>query len=118
LGDEGQRTTALAALDCDAVARSSYALGGGETLAYCDTIGRIFDVLGRPRRIVRVPGLPALLNVAGAVIPGSELTSDVARRMNMDLDFDDGSAARDFGYAPRAFLSGGHADLFGSLDQS
>ena len=109
---------ALAALDCDAAAGRSYALGGGETVAYCDMIGRIFDVLGRPRRFVRVPGLPALLDIAGAVIPGSELTGDVARRMNMNLDFDDGSAARDFGYAPRAFLSGGHADPFGSRDQS
>ena len=104
---------ALAALDCDAAVGRSYALGGGETLAYRDMIGRIFDVLGRPRRIVRAPLLPAMLDVAGTVLPGSELTGDVARRMNMDLDFDDGSAARDFGYAPRGFLSGDRADLFG-----
>ena len=81
-------------------------------------IGRIFDVLDRPRRIVRTPLLPVMLDVAGAVLPGSELTGDVARRMNMDLDFDDGSAARDFCYAPRGFLSGGRADLFGDRDQS
>ena len=109
---------ALAALDCDTAAGRSYALGGGETLAYRDMIGRIFDVLDRPRRIVRTPLLPVMLDVAGAVLPGSELTGDVARRMNMDLDFDDGSAARDFGYAPRGFLSGGRADLFGDRDQS
>jgi len=109
---------ALAALDCDTAAGRSYALGGGETLAYRDMIGRIFDVLDRPRRIVRTPLLPVMLDVAGAVLPGSELTGDVARRMNMDLDFDDGSAARDFCYAPRGFLSGGRADLFGDRDQS
>ncbi len=104
---------ALAALDCDAAAGKNYALGGGETLAYRDMIGRIFDVLDRPRRFVRTPFLPVMLDIAGAVIPGSELTGDVARRMNMDLDFDDGSAARDLGYTPRRFLSGGRADLSG-----
>lgn len=60
-------------------------------------IARIFAVLGKTTRIVRVPLLPGLLGVAGTLIPGSELTGDVARRMNADLDFDDGAAARDFG---------------------
>ena len=62
--------------------------------------------------------LPAMLGVAGALIPGSELTGDVARRMNIDLDFDDGSAARDFGYTPRPFLQAGSTDLFGSDTQT
>lgn len=105
---------ALAALASPAAAGRTYALGGGETLAYREMISRIFAALGRGPRCVRVPGLPALLAFAGAVIPGSELTADVARRMNMDLDFDDGAATADFGYAPRAFLAGGRADLFGA----
>lgn len=105
---------ALAALDSAAAAGSGYALGGGETLAYRDMITRIFEVLGRRDRLVRVPLLPVMLDVAGGVIPGSELTGDVARRMNLDLDFDDGAAGRDFGYAPRGFLDGGVADLFGA----
>jgi hypothetical protein len=76
-------------------------------------ISRIFGVLDKPVRIVRTPLLPAILDVAGRVVPGSELTGDVARRMNADLDFDDGTAAREFGYAPRPFLQGGRADLVG-----
>ncbi len=81
-------------------------------------IGRIFTVLGKSPRVVPVPMLPALLGLAGTLIPGSELTGDVARRMNLDLDFDDGTAARDFGYAPRPFLQAGLTDLFGSGAQA
>ncbi len=105
---------AIAALDTDGAAGRDYALGGGETLTYRDMIGRIFEVLGKPPRIVRLPMLPPVLDIAGALLPDSELTGDVARRMNMDLVFDDGSAGRDFGYTPRRFLSGGRKDLFGS----
>ena len=111
-------TTALAALDNGITIGRSYALGGGETLAYRDMVGRIFAAMGKSPRIVRVPMLPAMLGVAGALIPGSELTGDVARRMNIDLDFDDGSAARDFGYTPRPFLQAGSTDLFGSDTQT
>ena len=109
---------ALAALDKEITVGRSYALGGGETLAYREMIGRIFEAMGKSPRIVPVPMLPALLAVAGSLIPGSELTGDVARRMNFHLDFDDGSAARDFGYAPRPFLQAGLTDLFGSDTQA
>lgn len=109
---------ALAALDKEITVGRSYALGGGETLAYRDMVARIFTVLGKSPRIVPVPMLPALLAVAGSLIPGSELTGDVARRMNIDLDFDDGSAARDFDYTPRPFLQAGLIDLFGADTQT
>ncbi|MBO6783517.1 MAG: NAD-dependent epimerase/dehydratase family protein [Alphaproteobacteria bacterium] len=107
-------TAALATLETGVAVGREYALGGGETLDYRTMIARVFEVLGKPSRIVRVPFLPQMLSVAGALSPGSELTGDVARRMNADLDFDDGTASRDFGYAPRAFLSGGRRDLFGA----
>ena len=109
---------ALLALENDETVGRTYALGGGETLTYRDMIARIFAVLGRPERIVSVSMLPALLSVAGTLLPGSELSGDVAHRMNIDLDFDDGSAGRDFGYAPRPFLSAGLDDLSRSSVQS
>ncbi len=104
---------ALAALDVPGTHGRIYALGGAETLPYREMITRIFATLGRRPRILNVPGLPQILAAAGAIIPGSELSADVARRMNIDLAFDDGSAAADFGYAPRSFLAGGIRDLFG-----
>lgn len=104
---------ALAALEAPEALGGTFALGGGETLTYREMITRIFEVLGRTPRLVRVPALPNLLSLAGAVIPGSELTADVARRMAVDLAYDEGEAAAAFGYAPRPFLSGGRSDLFG-----
>lgn len=104
---------ALSALDIPQTHGRIYALGGAETLSYRDMVARIFQALGRPPRMVNVPGLPQMLALAGAVIPGSELSADVARRMNVDLAYDDGSAATDFDYAPRSFLSAGIQDVFG-----
>tara|TARA_R110002110_G_scaffold376568_2_gene586579 strand:- start:85155 stop:86039 length:885 start_codon:yes stop_codon:yes gene_type:complete len=104
---------ALSALGNPQAQGRIYALGGAETLSYREMIARIFRALGRSPRMVSVPGLPQILALAGAVIPGSELSADVARRMNQDLAFDDGAAATDFGYAPRDFLAGGEQDLFG-----
>ena len=104
---------ALLMLENEAKIGGSYALGGAEALPYREMITRIFGAVDKPVRIVRVPMLPTVLDVAGRVVPGSELTGDVARRMNADLDFDDGKAAREFGYNPRPFLQGGRADLEG-----
>lgn len=105
---------ALLALADETTIGRTYALGGADILTYRDMVERIFATLEKPSRILRVPMLPAILDVAGRVTPGSELTGDVARRMNLDLDFDDGTAAREFGYKPRPFLQGGKADLMGS----
>jgi nucleoside-diphosphate-sugar epimerase len=88
---------ALAALDRPQSIGKFYALPGGETLAYRAMIERIFEALGRRPRFVRIPGLAAV--------------SDLAKRMARDQAFDIGPAARDLGYAPRRFLSGGRGDL-------
>ncbi|HWA45258.1 MAG TPA: NAD-dependent epimerase/dehydratase family protein [Hypericibacter adhaerens] len=88
---------ALAALDRPQAIGRTYALPGGETLSYRAMIERIFAALGRPPRLIRVPGLAAV--------------SDLAKRMARDQAFDIGPAARDLGYAPRRFLSGGRRDL-------
>ncbi len=88
---------ALAALESPAAVGMTYALPGGETLAYRAMIERIFETLGRSPRLIRIPGLAAI--------------SDLANRMARDQAFDIGPAARDLGYAPRRFLSGGRSDL-------
>jgi nucleoside-diphosphate-sugar epimerase len=80
-----------------------YDMPGGETLPYAEMVGRIFDGLNMPRRIVRVP-VPVwklAFLVAGLLLPGA--TSAMGNRMSEDLVFDATSAARDFGWTPRAF---------------
>jgi len=88
---------ALAALDRPQSIGKFYVLPGGETLPYRAMIERIFEALSRRPRFIRVPGLAAV--------------SDLAKRMARDQAFDSGPAARDLGYAPRRFLSGGRGDL-------
>ena len=102
---------ALAAIDCRAAHGQTYYLCGGETLAYREMIGRIFDCLGRRRRLVPVPFLGTLAALWGQLSGNPAITADMAWRMNRDLAFDDGPARLDFGYSPRGFLGGGRDDL-------
>ena len=102
---------ALAVLDCRAAHGQTYYLCGGETLAYREMIGRVFDCLGRRRRLVSVPFLGTLAALWGRLGGNPAITADMARRMNRDLAFDDGPARRDFAYSPRGFLGGGRDDL-------
>ena len=102
---------ALAVADRPDLAGRAFNLGGGETLPYREMIGRIFDALGRPRRLVTVPGLPWIAAAYAGLGGPSTLTADAVRRMGRDLAFDDGSASAAFAYAPRHFLTGGRADL-------
>lgn len=102
---------ALAVADRPDLAGQAFNLGGGETLPYREMIGRVFDALGRRRRFLQVPGLPWIAAAYGRLGGPATLTADAVRRMNRDLAFDDGAAARDFGYAPRCFLAGGVNDL-------
>lgn len=104
-------TAAIQTLNMATTAGKSYELGGGETLTYRDMIGRIFDALGRPRRIIRVPLLGLLAGAWGRLSGNPVFTADVVNRMSRDLVFDQGDATRDFGYAPRPFLANGLADL-------
>ena len=93
----------LAAIGCDGL-RDAYEISGGETLPYHEMVSRIFDWLGRPPRLARIP-LPlvrAALPVAN-LLPGLASMATMAVRMNEDLVFDHGAAARDFGFQPRSF---------------
>jgi nucleoside-diphosphate-sugar epimerase len=64
-------------------------LGGSETFPYDELVMRIFDQLGRRRRIVRLPlpMLRVLIRVARAF--GRPWTEQMADRMNRDLTADD-----------------------------
>lgn len=80
-----------------------YDLSGGEILSYREMVGRIFDGLGMPRRVVPVPawlwrtGLPFAL----PFFPG--LKGTMVDRMAKDMTFDSSAAAEDLGWSPRAF---------------
>jgi len=96
---------AVAVIDVDATHGRSYALPGGETLAYAQMVERTLASLQPPARLIQVPGglFKLVLGAAHAVgrMPG--LGNAALARMGEDLVFDAEPARRDFGYAPRRF---------------
>lgn len=83
----------------------AYNLAGGETLSYRAMVERIFQALGRRPRILPVPLAiyRTALRMARLHPRLRNLSPDVADRMNQDLVFDYGDAARNLGFRPRSF---------------
>jgi nucleoside-diphosphate-sugar epimerase len=94
---------AMAAAASPTTPGRAYDLPGGETLTYKAMVERIFLGLDRTPRIVCAPLVlwRLGLRLAGNRLPGA--TAAMGERMNQDLTFDGGPAARDFGWAPRTF---------------
>lgn len=96
---------ACAVLAAPATHGRSYALGGGEVLAYEDMVGRVLAALPRPARLWRIPRwlFASALHGAHALGRLQGMNAAALQRMREDLVFDLEPARRDFGYAPRAF---------------
>jgi nucleoside-diphosphate-sugar epimerase len=94
---------AIAAAGSAAAVNKVYALPGGETLAYREVIGRIFDGMRLPRRTISVPPLlwRAGFMLAKPLFPGANVA--MGTRMMKDMTFDSTPAIRDLGWKPRAF---------------
>ena len=95
----------LAVVDADAAGGRSYALPGGETLAYARMVERTLASLRPPARLIQVPAplFRAALAAAHAFGKLQGLGNAAVARMGEDLVFDAEPARRDFGYAPRGF---------------
>jgi nucleoside-diphosphate-sugar epimerase len=94
---------ALAAAASSRAANKIYAIPGRDTITYREMVGRIFDGLHRPRRVVAVP--PALWRAAFALAGPFISNANVAmgNRMAKDMIFDPTPAIQDFGWNPREF---------------
>ncbi|MBQ8103962.1 MAG: NAD-dependent epimerase/dehydratase family protein [Afipia sp.] len=94
---------ALQAAASEAAINHIYNVPGLETVTYREMIGRIFDGLGKPRRIIPMPPLlwRAAFHMARRAFPNAN--AEMGARMSKDLVFDGSSAARDFGWRPRPF---------------
>ena len=101
---------AIQAAASEAAVDKTYALPGGEIVSYREMVGRIFDALGRPRRIVSAP--PIVWRMAFALakpfFPGANAA--MGNRMAKDMVFDGAPAVADFGWKPRPFRP-----VFGAL---
>ena len=94
---------ALAAAHSAAAANKIYATPGRDTISYREMVGRIFDGLDKPRRVVGVP--PPLWRAAFALARPFIANANVAmgNRMAKDMIFDATPATQDFGWNPREF---------------
>ncbi|MEH2483531.1 nucleoside-diphosphate-sugar epimerase [Nitrobacteraceae bacterium AZCC 2146] len=94
---------ALAAANSLAAANRIYAIPGTDTVSYREMIGRIFDGLHKPRRVIPVP--PWLWRTAFALAKPFIANANVAmgNRMSKNMIFDPAPAVRDFGWTPRPF---------------
>jgi nucleoside-diphosphate-sugar epimerase len=94
---------AIAAAESPAASNKFYSLPGAETLPYREMIGRVFDGMGRPRRLV--PVSPWLWRVIFATAKPLFPAANVAMglRMMKDMTFDATPAIEDFGWNPRPF---------------
>lgn len=92
-------------LDAEASFGRSYALPGGETLAYRDMVARVLAALEPPPKLHEVPSPVFNIVLAAAHAAGFALDFNEAAvaRMRSDLVFDPADAQRDFGYSPRGF---------------
>lgn len=86
-------------------AGSTYALPGGEAVAYRAMVARVLATLQPPPPLMEVPGpvFAMLLKTAQARGIGTGLGDAAVERMRTDLVFDAEPARRDFGFAPRPF---------------
>jgi nucleoside-diphosphate-sugar epimerase len=94
---------AISAASSEAAVNKFYSLPGGETIAYREMIGRIFDGLRMPRRIVSISPFmwKAAFAFAKPLFPGANVA--MGTRMMRDMAFDSAPAAHDFGWNPRMF---------------
>ena len=94
---------ALAAAASPAAANKIYAIPGKDTITYREMVGRIFDGLHKPRRIIPIP--PALWRAAFSLAKPFVPNANVAmgNRMAKDMIFDSAPATEDFGWNPREF---------------
>lgn len=102
---------AAGALRSEASYGKTYNLPGGETLTYRDMVARIAKALHRPALLLAAPeGLWQFGFAVLSAVRRRPLKNNLqmARRMNVDLCFDEGEAARDFGYKPGPFAPDFH----------
>jgi len=94
---------AIAAADSPAAVNKFYSLPGAETISYREMMGRVFDALRLPRRMVPVPPWiwRAGFLLAKPLYPNANVAMGI--RMMKDMTFDSMPATRDFGWNPRAF---------------
>ena len=80
-------------------------LTGGDTLSYSDMVRKIFEALDKPARLLHLPQwlFVLLVNVARKFKSMGGINSEMVRRQQQDLVFEDQQARQLLNYNPRPF---------------
>lgn len=83
----------------------AYNVSGGEVLTYRQMVERVFQAMGRPALMPRVPliAFRFALTLLRRNQRFAHWTPEMAERMNLDMVFDHSDAAEDFAFRPRPF---------------
>jgi len=96
----------VAALTLPTAMNQTYNISGGATLSYQEMVRLVFASVGKVPHLVKIPRW--MFGVAVALVHlvprYRHWTVEMADRMNRDLVFDHGDAARDLGFSPRSFM--------------
>jgi len=95
-----------AVIDCAAAYNRIYALGGGERLRFDRMLLRLRAAM--PKFVLPLPVPQVTIRLALLLLSGrgaSPVNAAAVGRMRADLVADNSEAARDFNFAPRAFLA-------------
>jgi nucleoside-diphosphate-sugar epimerase len=94
---------AMAAMAAPAAANKIYVLAGCDTMDYREMVGRIFDGMARPRRLISVPPWVwrAAFFAMKPILPHANVAMGI--RMMQDMNFDSSAAQADFNWNPRRF---------------
>ena len=94
---------AIRAASSESAKNKVYALPGPDTITYREMTGRVFDGLGKPRRIISLPPMlwRAAFALASPFLPRANAA--MGNRMAKDMVFDASPAIHDFGWNPRGF---------------
>lgn len=86
-----------------ATINKTYILPGGEIVTYREMVGRLFDALEKPRRIISLPGFvwKTAFKIASPLLRNANAA--MGTRMSKDMVFDSSEAIADLDWAPRRF---------------
>lgn len=95
----------VSAITVPVAGNRAYNLSGGETLSYREMVCRIFAAIGKRPQAVTIPRwlFRLVVTVLRRLPRYRNWTTEMAERMNRDLVFDHGDAARDLAFSPRPF---------------
>jgi nucleoside-diphosphate-sugar epimerase len=98
-------SAAIAAMVSKNTLPQTLTLAGGSTLSYADMVRGIFTALEKPVRLVHLPQwmFILLMHLLSTIRPGWALNSEMVRRQQIDLVFEDRQARELLNFEPRTF---------------